>query len=88
MDRALVRDYSRVPKKRPLYRFSPKWRGVIVTSLSIDCRPNRGHFTLGLTIKEPGAGRMRLVDVAFGYDICDAIEGPDGSEQVDAYERL
>ena len=54
--------------------------------LSIRLQPNEG-ITLGVTIKEPGPGGMRLVDVPLDMTFADAL-GPDGSEQVDAYERL
>jgi glucose-6-phosphate 1-dehydrogenase len=54
--------------------------------LSIRLQPNEG-ITLGVTIKEPGPGGMRLIDVPLDMTFADAL-GPDGSEQVDAYERL
>jgi glucose-6-phosphate 1-dehydrogenase len=54
--------------------------------LSIRLQPNEG-ITLGVTIKEPGPGGMRLVDVPLDMTFADAL-GPEGSEQVDAYERL
>ncbi|MCX8227360.1 MAG: glucose-6-phosphate dehydrogenase [Sulfitobacter sp.] len=54
--------------------------------LSIRLQPNEG-ITLGVTIKEPGPGGMRLIDVPLDMTFADAL-GADGSEQVDAYERL
>lgn len=54
--------------------------------LSIRLQPNEG-ITLGVTIKEPGPGGMRLIDVPLDMTFADAL-GPDGEDQVDAYERL
>ncbi len=54
--------------------------------LSIRLQPNEG-ITLGVTIKEPGPGGMRLIDVPLDMTFADAL-GEDGADQVDAYERL
>ena len=54
--------------------------------LSIRLQPNEG-ITLGVTIKEPGPGGMRLVDVPLDMSFADAL-GADGVDQTDAYERL
>ncbi len=54
--------------------------------LSIRLQPNEG-MTLGVTIKEPGPGGMRLVDVPLDMTFADAL-GPDAEEVPDAYERL
>ena len=54
--------------------------------LSIRLQPNEG-ITLGVTIKEPGPGGMRLIDVPLDMSFAEAL-GPDGGEHVDAYERL
>lgn len=54
--------------------------------LSIRLQPNEG-ITLGVTIKEPGPGGMRLVDVPLDMTFADAL-GEEGADQVDAYERL
>lgn len=54
--------------------------------LSIRLQPNEG-MKLGVTIKEPGPGGMRLIDVPLDMTFADAL-GPDGAENVDAYERL
>ena len=54
--------------------------------LSIRLQPNEG-ITLGVTIKEPGPGGMRLVDVPLDMSFADAL-GDDGADQTDAYERL
>ena len=54
--------------------------------LSIRLQPDEG-MTLGVTIKEPGPGGMRLVDVPLDMSFADAL-GPDAEEVTDAYERL
>ena len=54
--------------------------------LSIRLQPNEG-ITLGVTIKEPGPGGMRLIDVPLDMTFAEAL-GDDGTDQVDAYERL
>ncbi|WP_108837785.1 glucose-6-phosphate dehydrogenase [Tateyamaria sp. Alg231-49] len=54
--------------------------------LSIRLQPNEG-MTLGVTIKEPGPGGMRLIDVPLDMSFADAL-GADGADQTDAYERL
>ena len=54
--------------------------------LSIRLQPNEG-ITLGVTIKEPGPGGMRLIDVPLDMTFAEAL-GPDIEEHVDAYERL
>ena len=54
--------------------------------LSIRLQPNEG-ITMGVTIKEPGPGGMRLVDVPLDMTFADALS-PDSAEHVDAYERL
>jgi len=54
--------------------------------LSIRLQPNEG-MTLGVTIKEPGPGGMRLIDVPLDMSFADAL-GDDVDEAPDAYERL
>ncbi|WP_417248763.1 glucose-6-phosphate dehydrogenase [Celeribacter sp.] len=54
--------------------------------LSIRLQPNEG-MTLKVTIKEPGPGGMRLVDVPLDMTFADAL-GDDAEEITDAYERL
>ncbi|MCR8547356.1 glucose-6-phosphate dehydrogenase [Salipiger sp. P9] len=54
--------------------------------LSIRLQPNEG-MTLGVTIKEPGPGGMRLVDVPLDMSFAEAL-GPEAEEVADAYERL
>ena len=54
--------------------------------LSIRLQPNEG-ITLTVTIKEPGQGGMRLVDVPLDMSFAEAL-GPGGENPPDAYERL
>ena len=54
--------------------------------LTIRLQPNEG-MNLGVTIKEPGPGGMRLIDVPLDMTFADAL-GPDNEEIPDAYERL
>ena len=53
--------------------------------LSIRLQPNEG-IDLQVTIKEPGPGGMRLIDVPLDLTFADALEGH--VEVTDAYERL
>ena len=54
--------------------------------LSIRLQPNEG-ITMKVTIKEPGPGGMRLVDVPLDMSFADAL-GAHGDDPPDAYERL
>ncbi|WP_368183441.1 glucose-6-phosphate dehydrogenase [Aestuariibius sp. HNIBRBA575] len=54
--------------------------------LTIRLQPNEG-IDLQVTIKEPGPGGMRLVDVPLDMTFADAL-GPDADGGSDAYERL
>ncbi|MGR3570161.1 glucose-6-phosphate dehydrogenase [Brevirhabdus sp.] len=54
--------------------------------LTIRLQPNEG-INLRVTIKEPGPGGMRLVDVPLDMTFADAL-GPVAREIPDAYERL
>jgi glucose-6-phosphate 1-dehydrogenase len=54
--------------------------------LSIRLQPNEG-ITLRVTIKEPGPGGMRLIDVPLDMTFAEAL-GPEGEDPPDAYERL
>ena len=54
--------------------------------LSIRLQPNEG-MDLQVTIKEPGPGGMRLIDVPLDMSFADAL-GEDAEEVTDAYERL
>ncbi|MFP7672778.1 glucose-6-phosphate dehydrogenase [Marivita sp. S0852] len=54
--------------------------------LAIRLQPNEG-MTLDVTIKEPGPGGMRMMDVPLDMSFAEAL-GPDVEEAPDAYERL
>jgi glucose-6-phosphate 1-dehydrogenase len=54
--------------------------------LTIRLQPNEGMDLL-VTIKEPGPGGMRLVDVPLDMSFAEAL-GPDVEDVPDAYERL
>ncbi|MEM7470207.1 MAG: glucose-6-phosphate dehydrogenase [Pseudomonadota bacterium] len=54
--------------------------------LTIRLQPDEG-MDLRVTIKEPGPGGMRLVDVPLDMTFADAL-GPDVEDVPDAYERL
>jgi len=54
--------------------------------LRIRLQPNEG-MTLDVTIKEPGPGGMRLVDVPLDMAFADAL-GDNAIDAPDAYERL
>ena len=54
--------------------------------LSIRLQPNEG-IDLQVTIKEPGPGGMRLIDVPLDLTFADAL-GDEAEEVTDAYERL
>ncbi len=54
--------------------------------LAIRLQPNEG-MTLDVTIKEPGPGGMRLVDVPLDMTFADAL-GPEAEQATEAYERL
>ena len=54
--------------------------------LSIRLQPNEG-MTLKVTIKEPGPGGMRLIDVPLDMSFADAL-GEEADDIPDAYERL
>lgn len=54
--------------------------------LTIKLQPNEG-IELCVTIKEPGQGGMRLIDVPLDMTFAEAL-GPDEADFPDAYERL
>lgn len=54
--------------------------------LTIRLQPDEG-MTLGVTIKEPGPGGMRLIDVPLDMTFAEAL-GEDAEASPDAYERL
>nr|WP_321252730.1 glucose-6-phosphate dehydrogenase [uncultured Ruegeria sp.] len=60
--------------------------GRHANALSIRLQPNEG-ITLKVTIKEPGQGGMRLIDVPLDMSFALAL-GPENQDPPDAYERL
>ncbi|PWJ18071.1 glucose-6-phosphate dehydrogenase [Jannaschia seohaensis] len=60
--------------------------GSPANTLTIRLQPDEG-MDLSVTIKEPGPGGMRLVNVPLDMTFADAL-GPQGEEIPDAYERL
>ncbi|MFD3189249.1 glucose-6-phosphate dehydrogenase [Sedimentitalea sp. HM32M-2] len=72
-------------KDAPHSIFGPE-AGRHANLLSIRLQPNEG-ITLQVTIKEPGPGGMRLVDVPLDMTFAEAL-GPEGEDPPDAYERL
>ncbi|WHZ37149.1 MULTISPECIES: glucose-6-phosphate dehydrogenase [unclassified Sagittula] len=85
MLRSRTSEIAVVFKDAPHSIFGPE-AGTHRNVLSIRLQPNEG-MTLGVTIKEPGPGGMRLVDVPLDMSFAEAL-GPDAEEVPDAYERL
>ncbi|MEP5759732.1 MAG: glucose-6-phosphate dehydrogenase [Litoreibacter sp.] len=72
-------------KETPHSIFGPE-AGSRANVLSIRLQPDEG-MDLRVTIKEPGPGGMRLVDVPLDMTFADAL-GPGAEDAPDAYERL
>lgn len=72
-------------KETPHSIFGPD-AGSKANVLSIRLQPDEG-MDLSVTIKEPGPGGMRLVDVPLDMTFADAL-GPEAEDVPDAYERL
>jgi glucose-6-phosphate 1-dehydrogenase len=72
--------------KEPPHSIFDAEAGSRANELSIRLQPNEG-MDLRVTIKEPGPGGMRLVDVPLDMTFADAL-GPEAAEVPDAYERL
>jgi glucose-6-phosphate 1-dehydrogenase len=72
-------------KETPHSIFGPE-AGRHRNILTIRLQPNEG-MDLDVTIKEPGPGGMRLIDVPLDMTFADAL-GPEGEDVPDAYERL
>ena len=83
--RARTSEIALVFKETPHSIFGPE-AGRHRNILTIRLQPNEG-MDLGVTIKEPGPGGMRLVDVPLDMTFADAL-GPDAEDVPDAYERL
>ena len=72
-------------KETPHSIFGPD-AGSHRNALVIRLQPDEG-MTMDLTIKEPGPGGMRLIDVPLDMTFAEAL-GPEIGEVPDAYERL
>ena len=72
-------------KETPHSIFGPE-AGSHRNALIIRLQPDEG-ITMDVTIKEPGPGGMRLIDVPLDMTFAEAL-GPDVGEVPDAYERL
>jgi len=72
--------------KEPPHSIFGKDAGGSCNVLTIRLQPDEG-MTLSVTIKEPGPGGMRLIDVPLDMSFAEAL-GAENSEMPDAYERL
>ena len=72
-------------KDAPHSIFGPE-AGRHANVLTIRLQPNEG-ITMGVTIKEPGPGGMRLMDVPLDMSFAKTL-GPSSGSPTDAYERL
>jgi glucose-6-phosphate 1-dehydrogenase len=72
--------------KEPPHSIFDADAGSRANELSIRLQPNEG-MDLRVTIKEPGPGGMRLVDVPLDMTFADAL-GAQAADAPDAYERL
>ncbi len=83
--RARKSEIAVVFKEPPHSIFEPQ-EGRRCNELIIHLQPNEG-MDLRVTIKEPGPGGMRLMDVALDMSFAEAL-GEDAEDITDAYERL
>ncbi len=83
--RARTTEIAVVFKDTPHSIFGPE-AGQHRNILTIRLQPNEG-IDLGVTIKEPGPGGMRLIDVPLDMTFAQAL-GPEAEDVPDAYERL
>ncbi|WP_407059663.1 glucose-6-phosphate dehydrogenase [Roseicyclus elongatus] len=72
--------------KEPPHSIFDEDAGSRPNVLSIRLQPDEG-IDLSVTIKEPGPGGMRLIDVPLDMSFADAL-GPEAADVPDAYERL
>ena len=72
--------------KEPPHSIFDEDAGKNANELRIRLQPNEG-MDLMVTIKEPGPGGMRLIEVPLDMTFADAL-GADGEDVPDAYERL
>ena len=83
--RSRTSEIAVVFKETPHSIFGPE-AGSHRNALIIRLQPDEG-ITMDVTIKEPGPGGMRLVDVPLDMTFAEAL-GPDAQDVPDAYERL
>ena len=83
--RARSSEIAVVFKETPHSIFGPE-AGNHRNALIIRLQPDEG-ITMDVTIKEPGPGGMRLIDVPLDMTFAEAL-GPEVGEVPDAYERL
>jgi len=83
--KARMSEIAVVFKQPPHMIFGPD-AGTRPNALSIRLQPNEG-ITLNVTIKDPGPGGMRLIEVPLDMTFAEAL-GPSGADVHDAYERL
>ena len=72
--------------KKPPHSIFDADAGGRANVLSIRLQPDEG-IDLRVTIKEPGPGGMRLIDVPLDMSFAEAL-GPEAADVPDAYERL
>ncbi len=72
--------------KEPPHAIFGDEAGSEANKLVIRLQPDEG-MTLTVTIKEPGPGGMRLIEVPLDMSFAEAL-GPENAEMPDAYERL
>ncbi|MCK0138599.1 glucose-6-phosphate dehydrogenase [Aliiroseovarius sp. F47248L] len=72
--------------KEPPHSIFEEDTGQSANELSIRLQPNEG-MDLKVTIKEPGLGGMRLIDVPLDMTFAEAL-GEEAADAPDAYERL
>lgn len=72
--------------KEPPHSIFGEEAGSHRNQLVIRLQPDEG-ITMDVTIKEPGPGGMRLIDVPLDMSFAEAL-GPDAEDVPDAYERL
>ncbi len=83
--RSRTSEIAVVFKETPHSIFGPE-AGSHRNALIIRLQPDEG-ITMVVTIKEPGPGGMRLVDVPLDMTFAEAL-GPDAQDVPEAYERL
>ena len=84
--KARASEIAVVFKHPPHSIFGESTNGRRGNVLVIRLQPNEG-MNLRVTIKEPGPGGMRLLEVPLDMSFADAL-GPEAAEVPDAYERL